>query len=297
MTWKCNLCPRKCNVDRKNQLGLCGASTTIKIARAALHFWEEPCISGEKGSGTIFFSHCSLQCVFCQNYRLSHDHPLGEEITISQFADICLDLQEQGANNINLVTPTHYVPWIVEGIKLAKKRGLHLPIVYNTSAYESVETIRMLDGIVDIYLPDLKYFDDQYGILYSHAPNYFFYATEAIKEMVKQVGEPIFNEQGILQRGVIVRHLCLPGLKEDSKKVLHYLYTTYHNQIYISIMNQYTPIRHFKRFSNLNQTLLEDDYNEIIDYALDIGITQAYQQEGETQLESFIPEFKNKVTE
>lgn len=297
MTWKCNLCPRKCNVDRKNQLGLCGASTTIKIARAALHFWEEPCISGEKGSGTIFFSHCSLQCVFCQNYRLSQDHPLGEEITISQFADICLDLQEQGANNINLVTPTHYVPWIVEGIKLAKKRGLHLPIVYNTSAYESVETIRMLDGIVDIYLPDLKYFDDQYGILYSHAPNYFFYATEAIKEMVKQVGEPIFNEQGILQRGVIVRHLCLPGLKEDSKKVLHYLYTTYHNQIYISIMNQYTPIRHFKRFSNLNQTLLEDDYNEIIDYALDIGITQAYQQEGETQLESFIPEFKNKVTE
>lgn len=297
MTWKCNLCPRKCNVDRKNQLGLCGASTTIKIARAALHFWEEPCISGEKGSGTIFFSHCSLQCVFCQNYRLSHDHPLGEEITISQFADICLDLQEQGANNINLVTPTHYVPWIVEGIKLAKKRGLHLPIVYNTSAYESVETIRMLDGIVDIYLPDLKYFDVQYGILYSHAPNYFFYATEAIKEMVKQVGEPILNEQGILQRGVIVRHLCLPGLKEDSKKVLHYLYTTYHNQIYISIMNQYTPIRHFKRFSNLNQTLLEDDYDEIIDYALDIGITQAYQQEGETQLESFIPEFKNKVTE
>lgn len=297
MTWKCNLCPRKCNVDRKNQLGLCGASTTIKIARAALHFWEEPCISGEKGSGTIFFSHCSLQCVFCQNYRLSHDHPLGEEITISQFADICLDLQEQGANNINLVTPTHYVPWIVEGIKLAKKRGLHLPIVYNTSAYESVETIRMLDGIVDIYLPDLKYFDDQYGILYSHAPNYFFYATEAIKEMVKQVGEPIFNEQGILQRGVIVRHLCLPGLKEDSKKVLHYLYTTYHNQIYISIMNQYTPIRHFERFPNLNQTLSEEDYDEIIDYALDIGITQAYQQEGETQLESFIPEFKNKVTE
>ena len=297
MTWKCNLCPRKCNVDRKNQLGLCGASTTIKIARAALHFWEEPCISGEKGSGTIFFSHCSLQCVFCQNYRLSHDHPLGEEITISQFADICLDLQEQGANNINLVTPTHYVPWIVEGIKLAKKRGLHLPIVYNTSAYESVETIRMLDGIVDIYLPDLKYFDDQYGILYSHAPNYFFYATEAIKEMVKQVGEPIFNEQGILQRGVIVRHLCLPGLKEDSKKVLRYLYTTYHNQIYISIMNQYTPIRHFERFPNLNQTLSEEDYDEIIDYALDIGITQAYQQEGETQLESFIPEFKNKVTE
>lgn len=297
MTWKCNLCPRKCNVDRKNQLGLCGASTTIKIARAALHFWEEPCISGEKGSGTIFFSHCSLQCVFCQNYRLSHDHPLGEEITISQFADICLDLQEQGANNINLVTPTHYVPWIVEGIKLAKERGLHLPIVYNTSAYESVETIRMLDGIVDIYLPDLKYFDDQYGILYSHAPNYFFYATEAIKEMVKQVGEPIFNEQGILQRGVIVRHLCLPGLKEDSKKVLRYLYTTYHNQIYISIMNQYTPIRHFERFPNLNQTLSEEDYDEIIDYALDIGITQAYQQEGETQLESFIPEFKNKVTE
>lgn len=296
MTWKCNLCPRKCNVDRKKKLGVCGASTTLKIARAALHFWEEPCLSGEKGSGTIFFSFCPLQCIFCQNHQLSHDH-LGQEITISQFADICLDLQKQGANNINLVTPTHYVPWIVEGITLAKKRGLHLPIVYNTSSYESVETIQMLNGIVDIYLPDLKYFDDQYGILYSHAPNYFSYATVAIQEMVKQVGEPIFNEQGILQRGVIVRHLCIPGLKGDSKKVLNYLYTTYHNQIYISIMNQYTPVRTFKRFSNLNRPLSENDYEEIIDYALDIGITQAYQQEGKTQLESFIPEFKNKVIE
>ncbi len=296
MTWKCNLCPRKCNVDRKKKLGVCGASTTLKIARAALHFWEEPCLSGEKGSGTIFFSFCPLQCIFCQNHQLSHDH-LGQEITISQFADICLDLQKQGANNINLVTPTHYVPWIVEGITLAKKRGLHLPIVYNTSSYESVETIQMLNGIVDIYLPDLKYFDDQYGILYSHAPNYFSYATVAIQEMVKQVGEPIFNEQGILQRGVIVRHLCIPGLKDDSKKVLNYLYTTYHNQIYISIMNQYTPVRTFKRFSNLNRPLSENDYEEIIDYALDIGITQAYQQEGKTQLESFIPEFKNKVIE
>ena len=296
MTWKCNLCPRKCNVDRKKKLGVCGASTTLKIARAALHFWEEPCLSGEKGSGTIFFSFCPLQCIFCQNHQLSHDH-LGQEITISQFADICLDLQKQGANNINLVTPTHYVPWIVEGITLAKKRGLHLPIVYNTSSYESVETIQMLNGIVDIYLPDLKYFDDQYGILYSHAPNYFSYATVAIQEMVKQVGEPIFNEQGILQRGVIVRHLCIPGLKDDSKKVLNYLYTTYHNQIYISIMNQYTPVRTFKRFSNLNRPLSENDYEEIIDYALDIGITQAYQQEAKTQLESFIPEFKNKVIE
>ncbi len=296
MEGNCNLCPRKCNVNRTTNRGFCGAPATLKIARAALHFWEEPCLSGEKGSGTIFFSYCTLQCVFCQNYALSHEH-IGQEITIDQLADICLDLQKQGANNINLVTPTHYVPWIIEGIKLAKKRGLHLPIVYNTSGYENVETIRMLDGIVDIYLPDLKYFDDQYSILYSHAPNYFSCATEAIKEMVKQVGEPVFNEQGILERGVIVRHLCLPGLKEDSKKVLNYLYTTYHNQIYISIMNQYTPIRHFKHFSNLNQTLSEDDYDEIIDYALDIGITQAYQQEGETQLESFIPEFKNKVIE
>lgn len=296
MTWKCNLCPRKCNVDRKKQLGVCGAPTTLKIARAALHFWEEPCLSGEKGSGTIFFSFCPLQCIFCQNYQLSHDH-LGQEITVSQFANICLDLQKQGANNINLVTPTHYVPWIIEGITLAKERGLHLPIVYNTSSYESVETIQMLNGIVDIYLPDLKYFDNQYGILYSHAPNYFSYATAAIQEMIKQVGEPIFNEQGILQRGVIVRHLCMPGLKEDSKKILNYLYTTYHNQIYISIMNQYTPVRTFKRFSNLNHPLSENDYDEIINYALDIGITQAYQQEGETQLESFIPEFKNKVIE
>ena len=291
MTWKCNLCPRKCNVDRKNQLGLCGASTTIKIARAALHFWEEPCISVEKGSGTIFFSHCSLQCVFCQNYRLSHDHPLGEEITISQFADICLDLQEQGANNINLVTPTHYVPWIVEGIKLAKKRGLHLPIVYNTSAYESVETIRMLDGIVDIYLPDLKYYSNTLSKKYSNVDNYFEMSTMAIKEMYKQVGTAQFDENGIIQQGIIIRHLVLPNHLQNSKHILKWIKENMPNDIYVSVMAQYFPTYKAKQEEYINRKLNLKEYKEIENFLFTLGLENGYMQDLGKHEEEYVPKW------
>ena len=290
---KCNLCNRKCNIDREKELGICQASNKMKIARASLHYWEEPCISGKNGSGTIFFSYCNLKCIYCQNYELSMNH-IGKDITIEEFSDICIDLEKKGANNINLVTPTHYVLQIIEGLKLAKEKGLSIPIVYNTSSYETVETIKMLDGIVDIYLPDLKYYDDYYAINYSHVKDYFDVASKAINEMFKQVGKPVFNKDGLLKKGLIVRHLCLPELKEDTKKILNYLYEVYKDDIYISIMNQYTPVRKFNRFTNLNRTITEDEYNEIINYAVDLGITNAFIQEGETQKESFIPDFNYK---
>ena len=241
---KCNLCPRNCLVDRSKQNGVCGCPDHMIIAKAYLHMWEEPCISGKTGSGTIFFSGCNLKCVFCQNYEISKNL-VGQEVSIEDFSKICLNLEKQGANNINLVTPTPYVPLIVEGIKLAKKKGLSIPIVYNTSSYENIETIKLLDGIIDIYLPDLKYYDDTYAIKYSHAKDYFKYATDAIKEMYKQVGTPKFNKDGIMIKGVIVRHMMLPNLIDDSKEIIKYLYDTYQDNIYISIMNQYTPINKF----------------------------------------------------
>ena len=290
---KCNLCNRKCNVDRNNIKGVCQASNKLKIARADLHFWEEPCISGKNGSGTIFFSYCNLKCIYCQNYEISKNH-VGREITVEEFSNICIGLQKKGAHNINLVTPTHYVPQIVEGLKLAKIKGLNIPIVYNTSSYETIETIKMLDGVVDIYLPDLKYYDDYYAINYSHVNNYFNVASLAISEMFRQVGTPIFDEDGILVKGMIVRHLCLPELTRDTKKILKYLYDTYKDDIYISIMNQYTPVKKFNRFTNLNRTITDDEYNGIIDYALNLGISNAFIQEGDTQKESFIPSFDYK---
>lgn len=290
---KCNLCPRKCNINRHIKTGVCGAPDKMIVARASLHMWEEPCISGNNGSGTIFFSGCNLKCIFCQNIQISNQI-IGKDITPEEFATICLNLQKQKANNINLVTPTPYVPLIIEGIKIAKKKGLNIPIVYNTSGYETIETIKMLDGIVDIYLPDLKYYNDNYAVKYSHISNYFKYASAAIYEMYKQVGKPIFNNDGIMVKGIIVRHLMLPGLKDDTKGILNYLYNTYQDNIYISIMNQYTPIKHFDRFKELNQTITEEDYDEIIDYALDLGIKKAFIQEGGTDSLSFIPDFSNQ---
>lgn len=290
---KCNLCPRNCLVDRSKTVGVCGMKNKLVVAKAYLHMWEEPCISGNTGSGTIFFTGCNLKCIFCQNREISNKL-VGKEISIDEFATICLNLEKQGANNINLVTPTHFVPLIVEGLKLAKKKGLNIPIVYNTSSYENIDTIKMLDGIVDIYLPDLKYYNDEYAIKYSHAPNYFNIASSAILEMFKQVGTPIFDEDGIMKKGVIVRHMMMPGLKDDTKKILDYLYNTYHNDIYISIMNQYTPIKHFERYKELNNKISDNDYDEVVDYALDLGIEKAFIQEGETQEISFIPDFLNQ---
>lgn len=290
---KCNLCSRNCLVDRNKTTGVCGMKNKLIIARASLHMWEEPCISGDNGSGTIFFTGCNLKCIFCQNRDIS-TKLIGKEITIEQFSNICLNLQKQGANNINLVTPTHFVPLIIEGLKIARENGLTIPIVYNTSSYESKETIKMLDGIVDVYLPDLKYYDDEYAIKYSHAPNYFKFASEAIEEMFRQVGEPQFNEKGIMTKGIIVRHLMIPSLKKDTKQILNYLYQKYKNNIYISIMNQYTPIRHFEHYQELNQKITNEDYDEVINYAIDLGIEKAYIQEGETASESFIPDFSDQ---
>lgn len=289
---KCNICPRNCNVNRNNnELGYCKAGNKMKIGRADLYYYEEPSISGTKGSGTIFFTYCNLRCVYCQNYEISKFH-VGHEISIDEFSDICLKLQEKGAENINLVTPTHYIPLIKDGLILAKKRGLKIPIVYNTSSYEKVDSLKLLDGLIDIYLPDLKYYDDEYAIKYSNANNYFKIATDAIKEMYNQVGKNKFNKSGMMQKGIIVRHLMLPDHLEDSKKIIKYLYDTYQDNIYISIMNQYTPVKTVKNIPNLNKKVSDTDYDTLINYACDLGIKNAYMQVGETQKESFIPEFK-----
>ncbi|MBR4720722.1 MAG: radical SAM protein [Clostridia bacterium] len=288
----CTLCPKMCGVNRKKgETGFCGADDKVKIARCDLHFWEEPCISGEKGSGTVFFSHCNLRCVYCQNHKISH-MGVGKTVSEEELAGSFLMLQEKGANNINLVTPTHYVPQIIEAVKLSREKGLTLPILYNSSGYENVETIKMLHGIVDIYLPDLKYFDDKYAKRYSGVNNYFAVASRAISEMYKSVGKCVFDENGIIKKGVIVRHMMLPHLLFDSKKVIDYLFKTYGDDIFISIMNQYTPVSILpKSFPRLNQKISKEYYDTLIGYAVNLGVKNAYIQEGDTAKESFIPEF------
>lgn len=294
---QCTLCPRACKVNRlKGQLGFCKAGEEIEIARAALHHWEEPCLSGERGSGTIFFSHCTLGCVFCQNYEISTIGK-GKGISIDRLSEICLELQAKGAHNINLVTPTHYTVQIVEALKLAKEKGLHLPIVYNTSGYEKVETLKLLEGYVDIYLPDFKYFKAGYGKKYSKAPQYSDYAKAALHEMVRQVGVATFDEEGIMQKGVIVRHLMLPGLLFDSKHIVDYLYETYKDTVYLSLMNQYTPLKPIEKYPELNRTLSPAHYEYLVDYALSIGVENGFIQEGETSKESFIPPFNEEGVE
>ena len=289
----CKLCPRNCGVNRTNdELGYCKAPNKLVVAKAYLHKWEEPCLTGKLGSGTIFFSYCNLRCIFCQNYDISTKH-FGKTITIDRFSEICLELQEKGATNINLVTPTHFVPLIIEGLKLAKTKGLNVPIVYNSSAYENVDTIKKLEGIVDIYLPDLKYYSNDLAIKYSNAPNYFKYATLAIDEMYKQVGKCVFDEDGNLIKGVIVRHLMLPTHLEDSKNIIKYLYDKYQDNVYISIMSQYTPIKTLK-YNELNNTINFNEYEKLLDYAYTIGIRNAYIQEEESCSESFIPVFDNE---
>ena len=275
-----------------NEIGFCKAGNKIKIAKAYLHMWEEPPITGKNGSGTIFFSNCNLRCLFCQNYYISEEGN-GVEIDENRFANICLDLQKKGATNINLVTPTHYLPIIIDGIKLAKKMGLKIPIVYNSSGYEKVDTIKLLDGIIDIYLPDFKYYSDELAIKYSGCKDYFKYASESLYEMVRQQPKCVFDKDGNMISGVIVRHLLLPKMEEDSKKVLKYLYDNYKNNIYISIMNQYTPVRKCK-YPELNQKVDDKVYDKVIDYAWNIGIRNAFIQDGETQSESFIPKWDFK---
>lgn len=291
---KCDLCPRKCLVDRKKgEKGICGQTENLKVARAALHFWEEPCISGDAGSGAVFFSGCPLHCVFCQNENIANG-TVGKEISLERLVDIFLELQEKGANNINLVTPGHFVPQIVKALDQAKKEGLTLPVVYNTSSYETVDTIKRLEGYVDIYLPDFKYMSPVLSKKYSHAPDYAEVAKAAIAEMVRQTGKAVFvngDEDNLILRGTIVRHLTLPGCMEDSMQILKYLHETYGDTIYISIMNQFTPLSNLEKYPELNRRITDEEYETLVDYAIDIGIENGFIQEGDTAEESFIPAF------
>ena len=286
---KCTLCPRQCKVNRYEKTGYCKQNNKIRVAKAALTYYEEPCISNNKGSGTIFFSGCSLGCIFCQNEEISSNN-YGKEIDDDKLANIMINLQNKGAININLVTPTPHIIGIKNAIIKAKKVGLSIPIIYNTSGYENINSLKLLDGLIDVYLPDLKYFDNQYALKYSKANNYFEIATNAIKEMYRQVGICIFDQKGNIIKGVIVRHLILPGLKDDSKKILNYLYKTYKDNIFLSIMNQYTVIKKLP-YEELNHSLKEKDYDEVIEYAISLGVKNAFCQLNNTSKKDYIPDF------
>lgn len=287
----CLLCPRKCGINRAaGQTGVCGVSAEIRVARAALHYWEEPCISGEKGSGAVFFSGCSLHCVFCQNREIS-DGKAGKIISKERLRDIFLELKAKGANNINLVTPGQYIPDIVWAVRDARRYGMELPIVYNTSGYENADELKQLEGIVDVYLPDFKYMDSALSAKYSRARDYPSVAKQAISEMVRQQpGVVIDDATGLIQKGVIVRQLLLPGHVNDAKVILKYLHDTYQDSIYISMMSQFTPIA-LKDYPEINRTVTRREYERLIDYAIKIGITNAFIQEGNVAKDSFIPAF------
>jgi len=291
----CTLCPRECGADRSNgKTGYCGvAGKGIFGARAALHMWEEPCISGEEGSGTVFFSGCPLRCVYCQNYDIAHADR-GTEITIERLSDIFIELQEKGANNINLVTPTHYTPEIIKAVSIAKEKGLELPIVYNCSGYEKVDTLRQLDGIVDVYLTDFKYMDHHLAKRYSRAENYPEIVKKALEEMVRQCAETEFDYRGMMRKGVIVRHLLLPGQVQNGKDVVKYVYETYGDRVFLSLMNQYTPLPHVKTYPEINKKITEEEYEELVEYAIEIGVENGFIQEGDTAEESFIPSFDDE---
>ena len=303
-TWGCRLCARRCGVDRTKTPGRCGETAVIRAARAALHMWEEPCISGEGGSGAVFFSGCPLRCVFCQNREIALGNA-GWKLTVPELAQVFLDLQAKRAENINLVTPTHFVPQIIEAVKMArrgidasgsesgeKRERLVIPVVYNTSSYELPETVQSLRGSVDIFLPDLKYFDPELSGRYSGAPDYYETASAAIREMVNITGKPVFDERGMMKSGTIVRHMILPGHTKDSMKIIGELYGTYGGDIYISIMNQYTPMPGIgERYPELARRVTKREYEKVIDYAISLGVKNAFIQEGGTAEESFIPAF------
>lgn len=298
----CNLCPRRCGVQRdRGETGACRSPWEITAARAALHMWEEPVLSGISGSGTVFFSGCALGCIFCQNQTIARGQT-ARVISSAQLTEKFLMLQDMGAHNINLVTGSHYVPQIAEALRRAKGQGLSIPVVYNTGSYEKVQTLKLLEGLVDIYLPDMKYRSSLLAARYANAPDYFEYASAAIGEMVRQVGEPVLKpvpeavlEDGeklmLMKKGVIVRHLMLPGQLDDSKNIIRWLYETWGNQIYISIMNQYTPCNNLPGYPELNRKVTGEEYDELVDYAIELGVEQGFIQEGETAEESFIPAF------
>ncbi len=291
----CRICPRECGVNRLfGQKGFCGQTSEVVVARAALHMWEEPCVSGKQGSGTVFFSGCNLRCVFCQNHDLSSSKA-GIAITEDRLADIFLELQKKKANNINLVTPTHFIPEIRRALILAKEKGLSIPVVYNCGGYESAESLKTLEGLIDVWLPDFKYKSGEAAMRYSRVGDYFERACEGLAEMFRQTGgEIVFDENGIMTKGIIVRHLVIPGQTADSKKILRFLHDTYGSGIYISIMNQFTPVTDLSAYPEINRKLTEEEYKKVIDFAERIGIENGFVQEGQTASESFIPIFNGE---
>lgn len=300
MEWKglqnspCNLCPRNCMADRRaGETGFCRQDDRIFLARAALHMWEEPCISGQRGSGTVFFSGCNLRCVYCQNYEIAAGGR-GKQVSVERLSEIFLELQEKGAANINLVTPDHYAPEVAEAVLTARKGGLRIPVVYNGSGYEKREVIQRLHGIVDIFLTDFKYMDSDLARKYSSAPDYPDVAKAALDEMVQLAGEPFFDAEGMMQKGVIVRHLLLPGHKKNARDVIRYVYETYGDRVYLSLMNQYTPFARLKNLPDcgeLCRKVTRREYEAVVDYAISLGVRNAFIQEGDVAKESFVPEF------
>lgn len=289
---KCELCPRKCGVDRTVSRGYCGMGDRLTAAKAMLHFWEEPCVSGERGSGAVFFSGCVLKCAFCQNYDVSAQRK-GKIISAERSAEIFLELERQGAHNINLVNPTHFVPQIINAVQTARARGLSLPIVYNSGGYERVETLRMLDGVVDIYLPDVKYFDDGLAKTLSDAPDYFETAMSALAEMIRQTGKPVLDADGIMRRGTIVRHLVLPGQYKDSVEIIKRVGERFGGDILFSLMSQYTPfgkVKTDKRFEKFNRRITTFEYRKALDAVYETGM-DGYMQEKSSAKEEYTPEF------
>ena len=290
---KCTICPRNCRAERINgKTGFCRATSDMRIARAALHMWEEPCISGGGGSGAIFFSGCNLGCVFCQNYDISHMINTGAVVSEERLIKIFYELEEKGADNINLVTADVYIPSIASAIKKAKDRGFDLPFIFNTSSYLNVESVKMLEGLIDIYLPDAKFYSADKARKYINAENYYEYASAAIKEMHRQTGSCMFDDKGLIKKGTIIRHMLMPGGLLESKLILRKLYEEYMDDVYFSIMSQYTPIaEQLKQYPEIDKTVSEREYDELIEYALSIGIKNAWMQEGGVAKESFIPAF------
>ena len=288
---KCAICPHNCGINRlNNQIGRCKSKDTVKVALYSTHNFEEPCISGKKGSGTVFFSNCNMNCVFCQNYEISQQGK-GKESTIEELADIFIKQQEKNVENINLVTPTSYVPQIIEAIKIARGNGLKLPIVYNTNGYEKVETLKMLDGFVDIYLPDFKYSDNELGKRLSKVDNYFEIATEALKEMYRQTGKAVFNDEGIMQRGMIIRHLVLPNHILNSRRVLKWINENMHD-VYVSVMAQYFPTYKAKEIDDINRKLTKEEYGQIENYLYRLDLENGYIQELGEHEEEYVPNWE-----
>lgn len=292
MNKQCTLCPHKCKVDRNINIGRCKAGDKIEIGGTSLHKFEEPCISGKNGSGTVFFSKCNLNCVFCQNYEISNLGN-GKQIEVEELSNIFLKQQEKNAENINLVSPTIYADKIVEAIKIAKEKGLKIPIIYNTNGYENIETLKKLDGYIDVYLPDLKYYYEELAIKYSKVQNYFKIATEAIKEMYKQVGSPKFDENGMIKKGLIIRHLVLPNNLENSKKVLKWIKENIDEKAYVSIMTQYFPTYKAQEYQEINRKINKEEYVEIENYIYDLGIENGYMQDfSEENEEQYVPKWE-----